>query len=696
LRITAVACPQPVLAAIAVAWTIVCSLPTSAFAQTPAADDLISLNDHGLEQLHANDLDEAERTFKRVIQLADGGKSDLALARALNNLGNVHRSRGRPAEAIALCARSASIFLKLHDYRGIAEAESNLAAAHFALGHHDDAFLYASHVTELYAMLGVKASRAEDVEYFLERLIVKVQFLVRVLKEMRRPDLAKQDIARARPVAAKLSEMAIARLDLAEASLDERRRPWRALPTAWRLERFFAARGLERDAIEANAVLNASIRPLLLWIAFGLLILGLLIDLLVRPGRLLSVVTSGWRFVRRPVAAVWRWTWREARQPVLGEASVLLTCAFLAAEYGVVTQPTLRAVDAAGTILSGWPLPGNLKFLLSDMLARLPHYMWLGLGATVLFFGVWLLVSFVVTRWLSFGIESMLRRVMSSRRLAPLPTRVDQALAAERGDAARLVLTVVRVAAIIGVVLLLIGTWDFSSAVWLSPVGLAALVVVECALTLRQHLLIRRLRRIKPYQVYERLYPPARARGPAMLAALAVFAWVFVPLCLQGYVFLQTSFVYQPFHDRATRLASALYTGAGIYHSFTVPGEAALVFAAVSQAFEPAKGAEAVGKAIQPFLPTIGLAALIMWFFALTVPWALSLLLKDPRRFWRKVSQFFLASVLAYLIDLMFAIDAAPLTMALIWTVVVTTVMWSFDESGSDELDENEDNRESS
>jgi hypothetical protein len=115
------------------------------------------------------------------------------------------------------------------------------------------------------------------------------------------------------------------------------------------------------------------------------------------------------------------------------------------------------------------------------------------------------------------------------------------------------------------------------------------------------------------------------------------------------------------------------------------------MFTSVSQAFEPAKGAEMVARAIEPLLPTMGLAAVIMSFFALTVPWVLSLVLKDPRLLWTRILGTVLSTLMGmaatYVIEPLFAIHTAPGPTAFVWTFVSTILMWTIDQTVSDELE---------
>jgi tetratricopeptide (TPR) repeat protein len=79
-------------------------------------------------------LEEAERSFHRVLELARAIQDVAAEARAFNNLGILQNLRGEPAKALATYQLALAAYQQAGNLRGIAETHTNLEISWLAMG----------------------------------------------------------------------------------------------------------------------------------------------------------------------------------------------------------------------------------------------------------------------------------------------------------------------------------------------------------------------------------------------------------------------------------------------------------------------------------------------------------------------------------------------------------------------------------
>jgi tetratricopeptide (TPR) repeat protein len=93
------------------------------------------LNLRGVAELELGELDRAEQTFARVLELARNDGDELLTARAWNNLGALADMRDGFDDAIAAYEHAIPLYQRLGDPRGLAETHHNLAISHRHRGH---------------------------------------------------------------------------------------------------------------------------------------------------------------------------------------------------------------------------------------------------------------------------------------------------------------------------------------------------------------------------------------------------------------------------------------------------------------------------------------------------------------------------------------------------------------------------------
>ena len=110
-----------------------------------------ALNLRGVAELELGELDAAEQTFAKVLELAYNNADELLTARALNNLGALADMRNRFDDAIIVYEQAIPAYQRLGDARGLAETHHNLAISlrhrgqlHDAEDHERRAVSYAS------------------------------------------------------------------------------------------------------------------------------------------------------------------------------------------------------------------------------------------------------------------------------------------------------------------------------------------------------------------------------------------------------------------------------------------------------------------------------------------------------------------------------------------------------------------------
>jgi tetratricopeptide (TPR) repeat protein len=86
-----------------------------------------ALNLRGVAQLELGALNEAERSFASLLELARNDGDELLTARAFNNLGALADMRDRFDEAISFYERAIPTYQRLGQRRGLAESHHNLA-----------------------------------------------------------------------------------------------------------------------------------------------------------------------------------------------------------------------------------------------------------------------------------------------------------------------------------------------------------------------------------------------------------------------------------------------------------------------------------------------------------------------------------------------------------------------------------------
>lgn len=85
------------------------------------------LNLRAVAALELGELEEAQQTFVKVLELAHSDNDDLLTARALNNLGALADMHDRFDDAITAYEHAIPLYQRLGDTRGLAETHHNLA-----------------------------------------------------------------------------------------------------------------------------------------------------------------------------------------------------------------------------------------------------------------------------------------------------------------------------------------------------------------------------------------------------------------------------------------------------------------------------------------------------------------------------------------------------------------------------------------